>query len=229
MKIYIKSTKCLGEGMTLRQWIEEYGDEFINDHIIICSMEPYKEEYPDDVVGVLFDGTIEDLRNTPTDGFAESADNYLLQKDLDRCIITKCKSMPDGISLYISNYVTSNTSCTSSTKITASTNYDSHEVYSHGKNKFSVYVKHVDDPDSFQCQVSVIKPYDDAEYAWARKVSPRDVDIIQNGKVVDHYTVPEWNEDNYEDETEYINDVVDMICVALLDYNRDIKPRIIHN
>ena len=119
MKIYIKSTKCLGEGMTLRQWIEEYGDEFINDHIIISCMEPYEEEYPDDLVGVLFDGTIEDLRNTPIDTFDESADNYLLQKDLDRCIITKCTSMPDGIGLYISNYVTSTTSCDSSTKITS--------------------------------------------------------------------------------------------------------------
>lgn len=107
--------------------------------------------------------------------------------------------------------------------------YDSYVTYNHGPNKFSVHMKYVDDPENFQCQISMIRPYDDADYAWARKWSPRDVDIIQNGKVVDHYTVPEYDYDTYEDGTEYVDTVIDMICTALLDYNRDIQPRMIHN
>ena len=121
--------------------------------------------------------------------------------------------------------------CSASRSITAGKvfDYDSRITYNRGRNKFSVYMKNSDDPENFQCTVSMIKPYDDADYGWARKWSPRTVDIIQKGKVMDQYTLPEYDEDNYETPTEYIDEVLDTICTALLDWNRDIEPRMIHN
>ena len=107
--------------------------------------------------------------------------------------------------------------------------YTDHDIYTRGRQRFSVYMSNVDDPENFQCQVSMLKPYDDADYAWARKTSHRIVDIIQDRKVVDHYTVPRWDAESWEDETEYINEVIDSICTALIEYNADIEPVIIHN
>lgn len=105
MKKYIKSNNCLGYGMTLRQWMNDFGDDLEGAHIIISCLQPYLDEYPEDIPGVLFDGTIEELKCTPKETFDDSMDNYLLQDDLDTCTIVECNNLSDGIELIVENFV----------------------------------------------------------------------------------------------------------------------------
>ena len=106
MKKYIKSGNCLGYGMTLRQWMTEFADDLEGAHIIISCLQPYVDEYPEDVPGVLFDGTIEDLKRTPEESYdPANGDNYLLQDDLDTCTIVECHNWSDGVELIVENFV----------------------------------------------------------------------------------------------------------------------------
>lgn len=112
--------------------------------------------------------------------------------------------------------------------VSASTKYTDHDVYTHGRHKFSVYFKNSDDPANFECQVSEIHPYDLAEYAWAKKDAPASASIIKNRKVIDTIPVKEYDEDAYEEDSEYINDVIDQICIELMRINDKVEPRIDH-
>lgn len=106
--------------------------------------------------------------------------------------------------------------------------YTDHMVYTWGPRKYSVYFKNADDPENFQCQVSEIHPYDDAKYTWAKKDSPAGATLYRNKKLVDTIAVKEYDEDDYEDENEYINDVIVDICRALKEANKDVEPRMVH-
>lgn len=116
----------------------------------------------------------------------------------------------------------------SSTSVRASVQYDNSFTYTRSKQKFSVKTKYEDDPDSFQCQVSEIHPYDLAEYAWAKKDAPVSASIFKEGKKLKSIPLPEWDEDIYEDADEYLNEVIDRICVALLHVNASVESRIDH-
>ena len=108
--------------------------------------------------------------------------------------------------------------------VKSSTSYTGHYVYTWGNQKYSIYFKNADDPANFQCQVSEIHPYDMAEYAWARKDGPASASIIKNRKVINTIDVPEYDEDNYEEDSEYLNDVIFDMCKALRDTNARVKP-----
>ncbi len=110
--------------------------------------------------------------------------------------------------------------------ITASTTYTDHWTYTRNNQKFHVKAKYIDEPEYFQCQISEIHPYDLAEYVWVKKDSPVDATFYQKGKNIGSISVPEWDEDDYEDATEYVNEVVDMLCVELRHMNKQIEPRI---
>ena len=109
--------------------------------------------------------------------------------------------------------------------------YDRSSVYKRGDIpvRFMVKTKFEDDPDSFQCEVDEIHPYDDADYAWAKKDSPTSASIIQNGKCVQLIPLPEWDADYYEDPSEYFDEIIDTIAVELRKYNEPIEPIMVHN
>ena len=92
--------------------------------------------------------------------------------------------------------------------------------------KFAVNTSHEDDPDSFQFEVQELHPYDDAEYAWAKKASPVEVNLYRNGRRISVIPVPEWDEDQYEDATEYFNECLDITYLALIEANKNVEPRI---
>ena len=118
-----------------------------------------------------------------------------------------------------------------SSKITD--DYTDHYNVKYDWVKFSVYTKYADDPEMFQCQITELHPYDDAEYAWVKKDSPTDATVYKNGKPYGHIEVREWDE---EAEQEYkgniqkfINEMVKHLCYELRKFNRDVKPVIVNN
>lgn len=104
-----------------------------------------------------------------------------------------------------------------------------------GKN-FRVHTSQYDDaPDSdaiqlyndFCASISMIAPYDDAEYFWAT-LTRGTIKYIRGGKVkeIDYY----MNADDMDIENnEWANEIIEQVCVRLNHLNKNIEPRIIHN
>lgn len=105
-------------------------------------------------------------------------------------------------------------------------------TYNRGRNKFGIHATPLDEsnPNSFKAVISVIKPYDLAEYTWARIGSKGAmyVEFIRNGKVKDGMQMHYYDEEDYESIEEYIDDVIDQVCMELVDQNKDVEPRIDH-
>lgn len=91
---------------------------------------------------------------------------------------------------------------------------------------FMISILNEYDPDSFQFIVTELHPYDLAEYAWAKKVSPVEVAIIRDGKIESYIPLPEWDWDCYEDENEYYDELIGLTCVALKAANKSVEPMI---
>lgn len=123
-------------------------------------------------------------------------------------------------------YLRSSTQSSSSKSvyISSATKYTDHDVYTWGNRKYSIYFKNADDPANFMCQVSEIHPYDLAKYAWAAKDAPTSATIYKDGKKIKTIGVKEYDEDDYEEDSEYINDVIFDMCKALRDANAKVKP-----
>lgn len=100
--------------------------------------------------------------------------------------------------------------------------------FQHGNRRFTYRI--VADNELIRSgQVTQIHPYDDAEYTWA-KISGPVVSFIRDGKVIDKMTIYEYDEDNYENGfDEYVGDILDTIAVELINFDRDVEPRMIHN
>lgn len=107
--------------------------------------------------------------------------------------------------------------------------YDRSFFYDRGRQRYHVNVMYEDDPYSFQFSISEIHPYDDAEYAWARKSSPADLSVIQDGHTVSHIPLPEWDEDEYESADEYYNELLDIACIALKEANAKVSSRMMYD
>jgi len=114
--------------------------------------------------------------------------------------------------------------------IKANSEYSDYMTIQHGRQKFSVHINY-DGPyeGSFAAQVSEIHPYDDADYAWARIKHNGQVEFIKGGKIMDKMQLPSYDEADYEDISEYYNDMLDSVAVELMDINKAVKPRMIHN
>ena len=111
--------------------------------------------------------------------------------------------------------------------------YENTYSFEHGPNK--KFLAQWNDSDNIirNGQVTAIHPYDDAEYAWAKIDGPK-VTFIKDGKVLDHMTIADYDEDWWDDGNgggydAYISDVFDTIAVELLNFNRDVKPIMVHN
>lgn len=117
-------------------------------------------------------------------------------------------------------------------RVVASKSWNGHDAtyHTHTRNgqKFSIYMYNDDDPMAVRFSMSEIHPYDDAEYTWAR-YDNLVVEFIRGGKVVDKMHMHDYDEDYYETVYEYVTDLVDATAVELLNMNKDVKPRIVHN
>lgn len=133
---------------------------------------------------------------------------------------------------YISNFDCEplEESIESATDVTAVTNqYPEFNTVYHGKQKFAVHSTDMTDVFHFACQVTEIHPYDDADYCWARMGENKQVQFIQKGKVIDKMQMHYYEPEDYESPYDYIDDIVDSICVELLQFNRSVEPRMMHN
>lgn len=110
--------------------------------------------------------------------------------------------------------------------IKAAMDYTDRQKYTRNRQKYSVYSANADSPEKLLLQVSELHPYDNAEYAWAKKDAPNSFKIIRSGKILRSVQIPEWDEDKYEDGTEYFNEIVDRICIELSRENAKTSPRI---
>lgn len=105
-----------------------------------------------------------------------------------------------------------------------------------GKATFSVYYNKIDnspeaDPDimfdTFKAKVGRLSPYDDANYAWAN-IHDGKIDIIRDGKIID--TSYYFNADDTDVENiAWCDAVIDQAVDALIEFDKDIQPRIITN
>ena len=107
--------------------------------------------------------------------------------------------------------------------------YDNYYAVNHGPQRFGVHSSGESDPLFFECQVSEIHPYDDAEYTWAKMGSNKQVQFIRDGKIQDKMQMHEYEPDDYESVENYYEDIVDSICTELMGMNADVKPIMIHN
>lgn len=105
-----------------------------------------------------------------------------------------------------------------------------------GGNNFRVHTTEYNDaPDAdviqlyndFCASISMIAPYDDADYFWAT-ITRGTIKYIRGGKVkeIDYY----MNADDMDIENnEWANEIIEQVCVRLNHLNKNIEPRIIHN
>lgn len=112
----------------------------------------------------------------------------------------------------------------SSTAIMASRDYDNFFTMFRGRQKYAVRISHEDDPANLLFQVSEIHPYDDAEYAWAKKWSSGSVSLYRDGKEVSNFPIPDYNMDIYDSPSEYVNTLLDITFAALQNANSDVEP-----
>lgn len=129
--------------------------------------------------------------------------------------------------------------------ITASTpdnSYQHYYAYDYkGKYRFSIHyddVSDVEDPETsfyqFRASVSLIKPYDDADYAWAR-IEKGSISYVRKGKLIKkeyYFMFNDYGTDEdelYEDANDWMNDVINKACDTLIDLNQNVEPVIIHN
>ena len=111
--------------------------------------------------------------------------------------------------------------------------YTDHYTLTREGVKFSIYTKYADDPEMFQCQISELHPYDDADYAWVKKDSSADATVYKKGRPYGHIEIREWDEDA-EDEyngnsDRFIRDSINYLCGELRSFNRNVKPEMVHN
>lgn len=110
----------------------------------------------------------------------------------------------------------------------SSNNYDNRTEVKIGSRLFSVYYTTHDELIAKAC-IQQLRPYDDADYTWAKVEGPQ-VSFIRNGKVIDKMTIADYDEDDVAGSFEqYLQYTFESIAMELLDMNKDIKPRMIHN
>lgn len=80
----------------------------------------------------------------------------------------------------------------------------------------------------YEAQITEIHPYDDADYYWA-KIHGNIADFIQGHKVKSSMTLPVYVDEDYEDEVEYLDTIIDIVCRELRKLNKNISPRMMHN
>lgn len=99
----------------------------------------------------------------------------------------------------------------------------------HGTAKYFVrFDKESSTVDNFVIQISKVSPYDDADYVWA-EVNQAQGLFIQDGKVIDKMMMWTYEDEWFESEDEFFDNVIDTVIYELEEYNSEIDPKIIHN
>lgn len=111
-----------------------------------------------------------------------------------------------------------------------------HDYISRGGRKFSVYYNEIDnspeaDPykmlKDFKAQVSMIAPYDDADYVWAN-IKNGSIFIMKGNKAIDRSYYMNADDMDVEND-EWCDAIIDQAIDNISEINDKIKPRIIHN
>lgn len=100
--------------------------------------------------------------------------------------------------------------------------YTEYHTQTHGHIEYGVHIGNSDSADFF-AQMTKIAPYDDADYVWAKILPNKKVEFIKNGRVIDRAQLPEFEDDDYEDVTEYIDMCLDTVLLELEEYNKSIS------
>ena len=163
-----------------------------------------------------------DIVDTP-EGSYFLADGVILTDDLRNYEIKERKPKNDVVEA-------------SKSPNSAANRYTEHMKLSRGGQNFSVHYDLIDNSPSadphqmwleFQASVSAIKPYDDAEYAWAQ-IENGHINVIKGGKVIQQYYY--FDADDMDVEN---NEWCDAIIEQAIDYiskiNDKVESRIVHN
>lgn len=114
-----------------------------------------------------------------------------------------------------------------STRVQGSSSYDNMITVRREKHDF--IVRYSGDRDyNLKCQIRRVTPYDDANYTWARYDHFK-AKYIRDGKVIDTSHMACYDDGEYEQFSEYCEDVVYTIIDNLIELDRNVEPRMIHN
>lgn len=114
--------------------------------------------------------------------------------------------------------------------------YPEYMKVSRGGQNFSVHYNLIDNSPSadahqmwleFQASVSAIKPYDDAEYAWAQ-IENGHINVIKGGKVIQQYYYFDADDMDVEN-SEWCDIIIDEAIDLVAKINKDIEPRMVYN
>lgn len=114
--------------------------------------------------------------------------------------------------------------------------YPEYMKVSRGGQNFSVHYNLIDNSPSadahqmwleFQASVSAIKPYDDAEYAWAQ-IENGHINVIKGGKVIQQYYYFDADDMDVEN-SEWCDIIIDEAIDLIAKVNKDIEPRMVYN
>lgn len=118
----------------------------------------------------------------------------------------------------------------------AANKYLKYMKVSRGGQNFSVHYNLIDNSPSadahqmwleFQASVSAIKPYDDAEYAWAQ-IENGHINVIKGGKVIQQYYYFDADDMDVEN-SEWCDIIIDEAIDLIAKINKDIEPRMVYN
>lgn len=118
----------------------------------------------------------------------------------------------------------------------AANKYPKYMKVSRGRQNFSVHYNLIDNNPSadahqmwleFQASVSAIKPYDDAEYAWAQ-IENGHINVIKGGKVIQQYYYFDADDMDVEN-SEWCDIIIDEAIDLIAKINKDIEPRMVYN
>lgn len=118
----------------------------------------------------------------------------------------------------------------------AANKYPKYMKVSRGGQNFSVHYNLIDNSPSadahqmwleFQASVSAIKPYDDAEYAWAQ-IENGHINVIKGGKVIQQYYYFDADDMDVEN-SEWCDIIIDEAIDLIAKINKDIEPRMVYN
>ena len=108
MKRLIKATTSYGQ--TLREYLKNNADMLKGGHIIIADLTPYPGAVEDDMgyidcPGVLCDCSVDEILNSPVELYSNDlSDNYLIQDDLDRCIVKDVHPHSQGYTIIVEGF-----------------------------------------------------------------------------------------------------------------------------
>ena len=114
--------------------------------------------------------------------------------------------------------------------------YPEYMKVSRGGQDFSVHYNLIDNSPSadahqmwleFQASVSVIKPYDDAEYAWAQ-IENGHINVIKSGKVIQQYYYFDADDMDVEN-SEWCDSIIEQAIDYISEINDKVESRMVHN